>query len=108
MTASRRTSAELDLDRFGDLVREVSGLELPAARRADLRRAVERALAATGLGDAEALHRHLRGAGGRAALEAFVGGLTVGETHFFRNRPQFEALERWPRPTARPRSTPGP
>jgi chemotaxis protein methyltransferase CheR len=94
MTAPRRTGAELDLDRFGDLVREVSGLELPAARRADLRRAVERALAATGLGDAEALYRHLRAAGGRATLEAFVGDLTVGETHFFRNRPQFEALER--------------
>jgi chemotaxis protein methyltransferase CheR len=94
MTAPRRAGAELDLDRFGDLVREVSGLELPAARRADLRRAVERALTATGLGDADALLRHLRGAGGRAALEAFVGDLTVGETHFFRNRPQFEALER--------------
>jgi chemotaxis protein methyltransferase CheR len=94
VTAERRTGAEPDLDRFQDLVREVSGLELPAARRPDLRRAVERSLAATGLADADALHRHLRGAAGRAALEAFVGDLTVGETHFFRNRPQFEALER--------------
>jgi chemotaxis protein methyltransferase CheR len=94
VTAPRRAVADLDLDRFQELVREVSGLELPAARRADLRRAVERSLAATGLGDAEALHRHLLGAAGRAALEAFVGDLTVGETHFFRNRPQFEALER--------------
>jgi chemotaxis protein methyltransferase CheR len=94
MTAPRRAPAEPDLDRFGELVREASGLELPAARRADLRRAVERALAATGLGDAEALHRHLRGAAGRAALDALVGDLTVGETHFFRNRPQFEALAR--------------
>jgi chemotaxis protein methyltransferase CheR len=34
------------------------------------------------------------GPAGRPALEAFVGDLTVGETHFFRNRPQFEALER--------------
>jgi chemotaxis protein methyltransferase CheR len=94
VTAERRTGAEPGLDRFQDLVREVSGLELPAARRPDLRRAVERSLAATGLADADALHRHLRGAAGRAALEAFVGDLTVGETHFFRNRPQFEALER--------------
>jgi chemotaxis protein methyltransferase CheR len=94
MTAPQRAGAELDLDRFGDLVREASGLELPAARRPDLRRAVERALAATGLADAGALHRHLRDPGGRATLEAFVGDLTVGETHFFRNRPQFEALER--------------
>jgi chemotaxis protein methyltransferase CheR len=94
VTAERRTGAEPDLDRFQDLVREVSGLELPAVRRPDLRRAVERSLATTGLADADALHRHLRGAAGRAALEAFVGDLTVGETHFFRNRPQFEALER--------------
>jgi chemotaxis protein methyltransferase CheR len=94
MTPPRRAGAELDLDRFGDLVREESGLELPAARRPDLRRAVERALAATGLADADELHRHLRGPGGRAVLETLVGDLTVGETHFFRNRPQFEALER--------------
>jgi chemotaxis protein methyltransferase CheR len=93
MTPPHRAGAELDLDRFGDLVREASGLELPAARRPDLRRAVERALAATGLADADALHRHLRGPGGRAVLETLVGDLTVGETHFFRNRPQFEALE---------------
>jgi chemotaxis protein methyltransferase CheR len=94
VTAPRRTVGELDLDQFRKLVREVSGLELPAARRLDLQRAVERSLAATGLADADALHRHLRGAGGRSALEAFVGDLTVGETHFFRNRPQFQALER--------------
>jgi len=83
-----------DLERFRDLVREVSGLELPQARGSDLQRAVGRALAATGLGDPEALYRHLRGPAGRAALELFVADLTVGETHFFRNRPQFEALER--------------
>jgi chemotaxis methyl-accepting protein methylase len=76
-----------DLDRFRDLVREASGLELPQARRSDLQRAVTRALAATGLGDPGALYRHLRGPAGRADLEAFVADLTVGETHFFRNRP---------------------
>ena len=72
----------------------MSGLELPEARRPDLQRAVNRALVATGLADADALYRHLRDRAGRPALEAFVGDLTIGETHFFRNRPQFRALER--------------
>jgi chemotaxis protein methyltransferase CheR len=83
-----------DLQQFQELLQQVSGLELPEARRPDLQRAVNRALVATGLGDANALYRHLRDRAGRPALEAFVGDLTIGETHFFRNRPQFRALER--------------
>jgi chemotaxis protein methyltransferase CheR len=83
-----------DLQQFQELLQQVSGLELPEARRPDLQRAVNRALVATGLGDADALYRHLRDRAGRPALEAFVGDLTIGETHFFRNRPQFRALER--------------
>jgi len=95
MTGPRgRPLADQDLGRFQTLLREVSGLELPETRRPDLRRAVNRALAATGLADADALYRHLRDGAGRPALEAFVGDLTIGETHFFRNRPQFQALER--------------
>jgi chemotaxis protein methyltransferase CheR len=95
MTGPRRQAGPgHDLQRFQALLREVSGLELPEARRPDLQRAVDRALAATGLADADALHRHLREPAGRPALEAFVGDLTIGETHFFRNRPQFQALER--------------
>jgi chemotaxis protein methyltransferase CheR len=83
-----------DLQRFQALLQEVSGLELPEARRPDLQRAVNRALVTTGLPDADALYRHLRDRAGRPALEAFVGDLTIGETHFFRNQPQFRALER--------------
>ena len=83
-----------DLRRFQSLLREVSGLELPETRRPDLQRAVNRALTATGLADTDALYRHLREGADRPALEAFVGDLTIGETHFFRNRPQFRALER--------------
>ena len=81
-----------DLRRFQALLAEVSGLELPEARRADLQRAVSRALAATGQDGPDALYRHLREPAGRQALDAFVSDLTIGETHFFRNRPQFR---RW-------------
>jgi chemotaxis protein methyltransferase CheR len=95
MTAPRRGPGPgHDLQRFQALLAEVSGLELPEARRADLQRAVSRALAATGRDGPDALYRHLREPAGRQALDAFVSDLTIGETHFFRNRPQFEALER--------------
>ena len=90
----RRPGRDDELDRLQELVREVSGLELPETRRPDLHRAVHRSLAASGLPDADTLHRHLRHPAGRDVLEAFIADLTVGETHFFRNRPQFEALER--------------
>ncbi|HEV2895103.1 MAG TPA: CheR family methyltransferase, partial [Actinomycetota bacterium] len=95
MTAPGRGAGPVQvLRRFQALLQEVSGLELPEGRRPDLQRAVDRALAATGLADTDALYRHLRDRAGRPALEAFVGDLTIGETHFFRNRPHFQALER--------------
>ena len=81
-----------DQARFGALVRQASGIEVPEARQAELAHALEQALAASGAPDTEALYQHLAGASGRAALEALVEALTIGETHFFRNRPQFEAL----------------
>jgi chemotaxis protein methyltransferase CheR len=94
MTGPRhRSGPGHDLQRFQALLQEVSGLELPETRLPDLQRAVNRALVATGLADADALYRHLRDRAGRPSLEVFVGDLTIGETHFFRNRPQFRALE---------------
>jgi chemotaxis protein methyltransferase CheR len=94
MTGPRhRSGPGHDLQRFQELLQEVSGLELPETRLPDLQRAVNRALVATGLADADALYRHLRDRAGRPSLEVFVGDLTIGETHFFRNRPQFRALE---------------
>jgi chemotaxis protein methyltransferase CheR len=82
-----------DFARFAALVRRACGLIIPEARRRDLDRVVADALDQHGLPDADALHDHLTAGSGRTALEAFVGALTVGETHFFRNRPQFRALE---------------
>jgi chemotaxis protein methyltransferase CheR len=58
----------------------------------DLERALRQAMLESGAPDLDALYEHLAGSSGRAALDTLVEALTIGETHFFRNRPQFEAL----------------
>ena len=81
-----------DLARFGDLLRSASGLEVPEVRQPELEHAVQQALADTASTDTDALYHLLGEERGRPALDALVEALTIGETHFFRNRPQFEAL----------------
>lgn len=83
-----------EVEGFKDLVRRVSGLEIPDARRTVLERAIGREVDRTGLPDAAALYRRLADPSeGRHDLESFIAALVVGETHFFRGAPQFEALE---------------
>jgi chemotaxis protein methyltransferase CheR len=83
-----------DLARFRGLIRERSGLEVPETRRRNLERVVHRTVAEYALADPFALYQHLAKSGANdVAIESFIAALTVGETHFFRNRPQFEALE---------------
>ena len=83
-----------------DLVRvaaDILGTDLGPARRADLARAAAAARAADGpdaepLDDA-ALARRLRAAAADDPVRrAFVEGLTISETHFFRIGSQFDAL----------------
>lgn len=88
----QRSIAEADLERLRRLVREVSGLEFPASRRPSLERAIAQALAAHDLAEARALDEFLRAPDHRLELESFIASLTIGETHFFRNRPQLDAL----------------
>lgn len=86
--------SEAQFGRFRDLVRQRSGLEVGPRRRGDLEKAVTQALADTGSPNVGTLYAKLTDtAGGRPALEAFIANLTIGETHFFRNRAQMEALE---------------
>ena len=86
---------QADYDRFRDLVRVKSGIEIPDARRPELERAVWQCIGEQGLPDCESLYRVLTGAeGGHMRLEALIAKLTIGETYFFRNRPQFDALEK--------------
>lgn len=85
------TLAEADFQRFCDLMRERSGMEFNGPRRNDLERAIGRALDEMGLSAPQALYERLTD--DQALLESFIASLTVPETYFFRNRPQFDALE---------------
>jgi chemotaxis protein methyltransferase CheR len=85
--------SEADFQRFADLVRARSGLEFSGPRRNDLEQAIARAVSELGLPGLDALYEHLTvGSEAQAALETFIASLTIPETYFFRNRPQFEAL----------------
>jgi chemotaxis protein methyltransferase CheR len=84
--------SEDDYSRFRALVEKASGLDIPPARRLELEQALRQAQTRAGLPSAQALWAHLAQAGGRADLHALVEALTIGETHFFRNQPQFHAL----------------
>jgi len=86
------TLVPADQARFGDLVRQASGIEVPEVRQTELERALRQAMLESGASDLDALYEHLAGSSGRATLDTLVEALTIGETHFFRNRPQFEAL----------------
>ncbi len=94
VAASQPSIGDADLTRLSHLVRDVSGLEFPDSRRPNLARAAERAVTVHGLRRAGALHDFLRDGAHRLELEAFIASLTIGETHFFRNRPQLDALRR--------------
>jgi chemotaxis protein methyltransferase CheR len=87
--------SDADYIRFRELVYIKSGLDFSGHRRPDLERAVQSALGETATPDAASLFRLLlEEEPGRRYLDAFIARLTVGETYFFRNQPQFAALER--------------
>ncbi len=91
-SATRLSDAQFE--RVRDLVRARIGMEIPGLRRRDLDAAVHDALEATGLDGVEALCRRLETATSAGdPLAAMIPTLTVGETHFFRNRAQMHALE---------------
>jgi chemotaxis protein methyltransferase CheR len=88
------TLSPADFDRFRGLVRLRAGIEIPDARKQDLEKGVAAALETTGIADADGLYDLLaeKGPRGAAAFEAMVPAITINETHFFRNRPQMNAL----------------
>ncbi|MFZ1707813.1 MAG: CheR family methyltransferase, partial [Anaerolineae bacterium] len=89
-----RTLTDPEFNRLRHVMQTQTGLEFPAPRRPDLEAAAAlamRSLSVTATDDLfTALNDVLRGP---TVLDLLVRQLTVGETHFFRNRPQFAALE---------------
>lgn len=83
---------EDDLRRLTAMVRDFSGIELPDNRRQSLERVVDRTLRTYELTRPRELIARLSHPGHRLELEAFTAMLTIGETHFFRNTPQLDAL----------------
>jgi chemotaxis protein methyltransferase CheR len=84
---------EADFARFRELVLRSSGMELSEVRRSELERAVCRTVERAAMSGPSELYEHLSAGGSTVDLEAFVAELTIGETYFFRHKPQFEALE---------------
>jgi chemotaxis protein methyltransferase CheR len=71
-----------------------AGLVFDDSRRAGLSAVLAERLRATGAADVAAYLSALEGEAGRAERQRLLDGVTVRETHFFRNPPQIEALRR--------------
>lgn len=88
------TLTDPDCDRLRHVMRTQTGLEFPAPRRPDLDAAAALAMQSLRITAVDDLLARLNDVvAGPAVLDLLVRQLTVGETHFFRNRPQFAALE---------------
>jgi len=80
-------------ERFHALILERSGLYFPEKRRLDLERGLQEAMARSGCDDPLAYFRLLQESPTSGPLwEQLIAQVTVGETYFFRDRGQFEAL----------------
>jgi len=90
-----------DYLRFRDLVLERSGLYFPEKKKTSLEAGLLKALTASPLGftkqstNLDAYYNLLRDKNdpaGKAEMERLIHTLTIGETHFFRDEAQFDAL----------------
>lgn len=86
-----------DYLRFRDLVHKQSGLYFPEKKRTDLALGLRKALNSTteGIDNLADYYNYLNQAStpqAKKELARFINLLTIGETHFFRDSPQFEAL----------------
>ena len=85
-----------DYQRFANLVHERYGLHFSATRRLELERGVCQAFAASTCANLDEYYSLLHDSqSGAIHLEQLLNALTVNESHFFRNAPQFEALRQY-------------
>ncbi len=82
-----------DYLRFSRLVQEYAGLHFPEKRRADLEQGVREAFAASTATDLNAYyHLLLEPDQGIVHMQRLINALTIGESHFFRDKGQIDAL----------------
>ncbi len=91
MSKLMELSAEL-YPLFRDMLLNRAGLHYPERKRDDLAYGLSHAAQAAGLPDLQALYTDIINGG--PSWDTVLEHLTVGETYFFRNVPQFEALRR--------------
>ena len=87
-------SDHADVERLLDLVRSYGGLDFPPGRRAGIERPIQAAMDRLRVPSVGALVEVLDDARNEHELERLVASLTIGETHFFRNHPQVDAIQR--------------
>jgi chemotaxis protein methyltransferase CheR len=82
-----------DYLRFSKLVEDRSGLYFPEKRRTDLEQGLRHAFAASTCTDLEEYYHLLQDpTDGALEMDRLINALTVGETYFFRDAGQFDAL----------------
>jgi chemotaxis protein methyltransferase CheR len=91
MSKQMELSAEL-YPLFRDILLNRAGLYYPERKRDDLAYGLSHAAHAAGLPDLPALYTDITNGG--PSWDTVLEHLTVGETYFFRNAPQFAALRR--------------
>jgi chemotaxis protein methyltransferase CheR len=79
--------------RFRDLLLQRCGLDFSESRRADLLHCLTLSLRELGFADFAQLYA--QAVSDERIWEALIRHVTVGETYFFRNTPQFTALREW-------------
>jgi chemotaxis protein methyltransferase CheR len=97
MTPTKLQVGYGDYTRFRDLVLARSGLYFPEKKRTDLEIGLLKALqnAPAGISNLDAYYHYLSEPANRAAraeMDRLLNLLTIGETHFFRDSSQFDAL----------------
>ena len=82
-----------DFERFGRIVEERSGLHFPEKRRVEFEQGLRQAFAASTCPNLDSYHQLLQDPrAGALEVVRLVNALTVGETYFFRDAGQFDAL----------------
>jgi len=95
MTSGKSRLDQNTYESFRALILERSGLHFPHKRRQDLERGLTQALNRSGCPSAEAYYQLLSSKPTDGPeWEKLIGQVTIGETYFFRDRGQFEALRR--------------